>query len=161
MTPSHTELVVAIQQIKFRGNDVNELQSIGEDRRNDKRYGMQLRLRWKLVRRRRVIDSGMGQTIDMSSGGILFDAGSDLPVGLNVELAIAWPMLLREVTPMQLIVTGRILRSGDGRTAIRTVTHEFRTLGVPLDQRGAPTNSGKPPGTLLHMANVLAPPIPR
>lgn len=140
---------------------MNELQSIGGDRRNDKRYGMQLRLRWKLVRRRRVIDSGMGQTIDMSSGGILFDAGSDLPVGLNVELAIAWPMLLREVTPMQLMVTGRILRSSDGRTAIRTVTHEFRTLGVPIDQRGAPANSGKPPGTLLHMANTLATPATR
>jgi hypothetical protein len=103
---------------------------------------MQLQLRWKLIRRRREIDAGTGRTIDMSSGGILFETGCDLPAGLNVEIHIAWPMLLHEVAPMQLVVTGRIVRSDRGWAAIRTMSHEFRTVGIPANQRQmAPSSS--------------------
>jgi hypothetical protein len=115
-------------------------QIIVGDRRRNKRYGMQLPLRWKLVRRRRTIDSGTGHTIDMSSGGILFEAKADLAGGLNVELSIAWPMLLRNLTPLQLLVTGRVVRSSYGWAAIRTVTHEFHTLAVPAERRGPLAN---------------------
>ena len=66
------------------------IEAIHGDRRYDRRYGISLELRWKLVRRRRVLDSGVGATIDLSSGGILFDAGRQLPVGLGVELSISW-----------------------------------------------------------------------
>jgi PilZ domain len=142
--------------IQMRGKEVQPSETIGGERRNDRRYDIQLQLRWKLVRRRRTIDSGTGNTIDMSSGGILFEAGADLPSGLNVELSIAWPMLLRGVAPMQLVVTGRIVRSRDGWAAIRTVTHEFRTAGFPMGYRGGLTNESKTPGMLIHMENQLA-----
>ena len=141
-----------MKTIQTRSIDVQQEQTIGGDRRNDKRYGMELQLRWKLVRRRRTIESGTGHTIDMSSGGILFQAGADLPAGLNVELSIAWPILLHNVSPMQLIVHGRILRSLDGLAAIRTVTHEFRTSGQPSDQRsGLLPNSVRMPGMMIQM----------
>jgi hypothetical protein len=132
--------------------DVQEIKSIGGERRRDKRYGMQLQLRWKLVRRRRLIDAGTGCTVNMSSGGIRFEAGRDMPAGLNVELAISWPILLLNVAPMQLFVTGRILRSGEGWAAIRTVTHEFRTFSV-----GGPLNTElRTPGPLLQMKGATA-----
>jgi hypothetical protein len=131
-------------------------QTIGGDRRHNKRYGVQLPLRWKLVRRRRTIDSGTGYTIDMSSGGILFEAGADLTAGLNVELSIAWPMLLRNQTPLQLLVTGRIVRSSDRCAAIRTVTHEFHTVAVPAERRGVLANFDKGSGVLIHMEDSLA-----
>src|SRR5262249_967671 len=99
------------------------------DRRYDRRYGIALEVRWKLVRRRKVLDSGTGRTVDLSSGGILFDAGRQLPVGLNVELSIAWPALLHNVAPMQLAVSGRIVRTHGNRTAIHMNQHEFRTVG--------------------------------
>jgi hypothetical protein len=109
----------------------NSTEIIGGDRRYDRRYGIALELRWKLVRRRKVLDSGPGRTVDISSGGILFDAGRQLPVGLNVELSIAWPALLHNVSPMQLVVTGRIVRTQGNRTAIHMSQHEFRTVGAP------------------------------
>src|ERR1044072_1756717 len=96
----------------FGGNDVGD--QIAGDRRKDRRYQLQLDLKWKLIRRRRVLDTGTGQTVDVSSGGILFDAGRHLPEGLNVELSLTWPVLLHNVAPMQLVVTGRIKRCNGG-----------------------------------------------
>jgi hypothetical protein len=109
--------------------------AIGGDRRQDRRYHLQLELKWKLIRRRRVLDTGTGQTVDVSSGGILFDAGRHLPEGLNVELSIAWPVLLHNVAPMQLVAAGKIVRGDGRRVAIRTVQHEFRTVGIPNGHR--------------------------
>jgi hypothetical protein len=111
---------------------------IGGDRRADRRYPILLDLRWKLIHRRRVVDVGTGITLDLSSGGVRFESGRLLPVGLNVELAISWPMLLRGVAPMQLVVHGRIVRSEGGRTAIRMTQHEFRTVGIPAKLCSAP-----------------------
>jgi c-di-GMP-binding flagellar brake protein YcgR len=101
------------------------------NRRQDRRYHLHLDLKWKLIRRRRVLDTGTGQTVDVSSGGILFDAGRHLPEGLDMELSIAWPVLLHNVAPMQLVATGRIVRADDRRVSIQTMQHEFRTAGIP------------------------------
>src|SRR4051812_31465170 len=99
------------------------IDTIAGDRRSDRRYGIHLDVKWKLIRRRRVLDAGMGQTLDLSSGGLLFDPGRHLPEGLNVELSITWPVLLHNVAPLQLVVTGRIVRSLGQRVAVRTVQH--------------------------------------
>src|SRR5207247_17235 len=109
--------------------------TISGDRREDRRYQIQLELKWKLIRRRRVLDTGTGHTIDLSSGGILFDAGRHLPEGLNVELSLTWPVLLHNVAPMQLVVYGRIKRISGRLVAVQTTQHEFRTAGVSADYR--------------------------
>jgi hypothetical protein len=109
------------------------LDAIAGDRRSDRRYNLELELRWKLIRRRRVLDSGVGRTIDLSSGGILFESGRHMPPGLNVELSITWPVRLHDMAPMQLFVYGRIVRAQKGSAAIRMVQHEFRTAGIPAE----------------------------
>ena len=106
---------------------------IAGDRRIDRRYPILLELRWKLIRRKRVLETGTGYTLDLSSGGVQFDSGRPLPDGLNVEIAISWPVLLHSVAPMQLMVQGRIVRSEGGRIAIRMTQHEFRTAGIPAN----------------------------
>ncbi|MGA2116703.1 MAG: PilZ domain-containing protein [Bryobacteraceae bacterium] len=102
---------------------------IAGDRRAAKRYAIQLDLRWKLVRRRRVLESGSGYTVDLSSGGILFEAARQLPVGFHLELSVSWPVRLHSVSPLQLFVRGKIVRSQGGRTAVRMLQHEYRTAG--------------------------------
>lgn len=129
------------------GDDKPIHQSINGDRRYDRRYGIALELRWRVVRRRKVLESGIGATLDLSSGGVLFDAGRQLPVGVNIELSISWPALLHNVAPMQLLVTGRIVRTQGQRTAIRMTQHEFRTVGVATDQRGMLTRAQ---GMMVH-----------
>ncbi|MCU1232256.1 MAG: type pilus assembly PilZ [Candidatus Solibacter sp.] len=117
--------------------------AIAGDRRQDRRYEIQLDVKWKLIRRRRVLDTGTGQTVDMSSGGILFDAGRHLPEGLNVELSITWPVLLHNVAPMQLVAAGRIVRSSGRLVAIQTVQHEFRTVGVQAEPKAIPPRANR------------------
>ena len=121
--------------------------TINGDRRQNRRYHLQLELRWKLIRRRRVLDTGTGFTVDVSSGGVLFDAGRHLPEGLNAEVSICWPVLLHNVAPLQLVATGKIVRGIGNRVAIQTVQHEFRTMGAPDESRQTPAAStrAKPP----------------
>ena len=111
-------------------------QKIGGERRTDRRYDLALNVRWKLIRRRRVLDSGTGTTVDVSSGGILFETDRELPSGLNIELSVAWPVLLHNVAPLQLVVAGRVVRTTGRRVGVRMTQHEFRTVGVPAERRG-------------------------
>ena len=123
----------------------NEPDKIAADRRCDKRYAICLDVRWKLIRRRKVLDTGTGRTMDLSSSGTLIDAGRPLPVGLNLELSITWPVLLQNVAPLQLVVSGRIVRARGTQAAIRMVQHEFRTAGVPSEQRASMTCTTRAP----------------
>jgi len=111
-------------------------QKIGGERRTDRRYDLALNVRWKLIRRRRVLDSGTGTTVDVSSGGLLFQTDRELPSGLNIELSIAWPVLLHNVAPLQLVVAGRVVRTVGQRVGVRMTQHEFRTVGVAAERRG-------------------------
>ena len=122
---------------------------ISGERRGDRRYALQLELKWKLVRRRRVLDTGTGHTLDLSSSGILLNAGRHLPQGLNLELSVSWPVLLHNVAPLQLSVSGRIVRSEGPLAAIHMVQHEFRTAGLATDQRPALPPASPSPNNLL------------
>ena len=103
---------------------------IGGDRRTYRRYELELDVRWKLMHRRKVLESGTGRTRDLSSHGILFEAGRGIPAGSQIEAAIAWPARLHGVAPLKLLAVGRVVRSDLGCTAIRVERHEFRTAGA-------------------------------
>jgi hypothetical protein len=122
----------------------NRTDAIAGDRRHDRRYDIGLELRWKLIHRRKVLETGVGRTIDLSSGGILFDAGRDLPVGLNVELSVSWPVLLHNVAPLQLVVLGRIVRLEGQHVALRITQYEFRTMASAPDRRESQSRMRSP-----------------
>jgi PilZ domain len=103
---------------------------IGEDRRSNRRYEVELEVRWRLNHRKRLLDSGSGRTLDLSSGGVRLETNRELPVGLRVCLSIAWPILLNDTTRLQLIIEGKVVRSSRTWAAIRTERHEFRTAVV-------------------------------
>jgi hypothetical protein len=119
------------------------------DRRGDRRYNLKLDLRWKLVRRRKVLESGSGRTLDLSSSGLFFEAGRPLPVGLNVEISVSWPALLHNIAPMQLVVSGKIVRADGMRAAVSILQHEFRTAGSTAE----PINPGKPRAVSLPVSS--------
>lgn len=121
-----------------RDEQVEPVAAIGGERRADRRYSLRLDLRWKLIRRRRILEAGQGATVDFSSGGVLFETDRVMPVGLNMELSITWPVLLHNVSQLQLVVSGKVVRSQGLRTAIRMTQHEFRTLAQPMERRNAP-----------------------
>ncbi|MGA3015706.1 MAG: PilZ domain-containing protein [Bryobacteraceae bacterium] len=134
------------------------IEGIAGERRSDRRYDLKLELRWKLIRRQRLIDSGSGTSVDLSSGGILFDAGRPLPLGLNVQLSIAWPVLLHNIAPLQLMVSGRIMRTFGTCAAIQMMQHEFRTIAQPAEQRAAasPRTGRTPPAMIAGAASQFS-----
>ena len=64
------------------------------ERRSKKRFPIHRDLRYKLLEDSTVIESGMGETIDMASGGMAFQIEHPLKVGAFIELSISWPVLL-------------------------------------------------------------------
>src|ERR1035441_7598995 len=90
------------------------------ERRSKTRFPIHRDLRYKLLGDDTVMGSGMGETIDMASGGVAFQIEHSLKVGEFVELSISWPVLLDNSCAMRLIVFGRIVRTWEiGRASCR------------------------------------------
>lgn len=68
----------------------------------------------------------------MSSTGLSFRCRRPLPVGGHIELSIEWPARAEADKPMELFITGIIIRSDGGRTAVRLTSKRFRTN--PLEE---------------------------
>ena len=93
------------------------------ERRTNRRFPLSLKLRYLLPN----LPSGDGEVLDISSGGIRFQSTGVLPVGEAADLILMWPYLLNGDCPLQLMVQGRVLRSGPQGTALKISRYEFRT----------------------------------
>jgi hypothetical protein len=100
------------------------------ERRTKRRYPIHLEVQYKLLKHRRVERLGAGRTLNISSGGVLFEADGTLPPNGPIELALNWPFLLHGSCNLKLVIRGRIVRTADKAIAIRAEFHEFRTAGV-------------------------------
>src|SRR5215469_10816791 len=96
---------------------VFEQGQVGVERRTKRRFGMECEIRYRVLYRDEIVAVGSGNTINLSSCGVAFTTEHDLPLGAFVEFSIAWPALLENGCPLQLIGFGRILRSADGKAA--------------------------------------------
>jgi len=102
------------------------------DQRLNGRYPIILELQYKLLNKGRVEHLGAGRTLNISSGGVLFEADGLLPPTGPIELALSWPFLLEGICNLKLVMRGRIVRC-DTRSraiAVKTEYHEFHTAGV-------------------------------
>ena len=100
------------------------------DQRSNRRYPISLEIEYKVLRKGRVERLGLGRTLNISSGGVLFEAREDLPTGSSVELLMQWPFLLEGVCPLKLVIQGTVVRSDGKGVAVRSKHHEFRTAGA-------------------------------
>lgn len=112
------------------GSPLSPTRRLGAERRRTDRFPIQRELRYKVMSKRSGNESGAGQTIDMSSGGISFTTEHALIPGKRIEMAISWPAQLNERTALKLIARGRIVRSVQGQAAIEIDQYEFRTMGI-------------------------------
>ena len=97
------------------------------DRRNKHRFAIKRELRFKVLQNDRIVGSGTGQTVDLSSSGVSFEYAGNLKQGVLVELSISWPVLLDETCLMRLIVFGRVLRAVKRSAVCSVDRYEFRT----------------------------------
>jgi hypothetical protein len=111
------------------------IEKVESDQRLRGRYPIALELQYKLLNKGRVERLGVGQTLNISSGGVLFEAAGLLPSSGPVELAISWPFLLDGAFKLKLVMSGRIVRSDAKAIAVKVEHHEFRTTGRSLSEK--------------------------
>jgi hypothetical protein len=99
------------------------------DRRSRPRYPLEATLEYRVILGRSTA-IGQGKTINLSSGGVLFQSDQDVAEGVQIELAIAWPVRLNDVAGLTWHVTGRTVRSQGKCAAVKISRREFRTRPV-------------------------------
>jgi hypothetical protein len=101
------------------------------ERRSNPRFDLRLPLRYRISQKGIAPYTGTGLTQDLSIHGISFKCRKPLPVGAHVELLVDWPAKYGDLYPIELHVTGFILRSVNGRTAIKMTSHRLRVSEEP------------------------------
>ena len=77
----------------------------------------------------RIAETGVGKTVNISSGGVWFTTETMLTSGMPIELSMTWPVLLNDSCPMKLMIYGCVVRSNDKGAAVAIERYEFRTSG--------------------------------
>jgi hypothetical protein len=106
------------------------------DRRHSDRFPIEREMRYRILNKRGVTESGSGNTVNMSSSGVLFFAERIMAPGWRVELSINWPAKLNDKCALRLVARGRVVRSERGTAAIEILKHEFRTQSTAASVAG-------------------------
>jgi PilZ domain len=97
------------------------------DRRAKHRFAIERELRFKILDGERPTKTGIGNTVDISSGGVAFETLAKLVPGTLMEVSISWPVLLDDTCLMRLVVLGRVVRTRRQIVACTVDKYEFRT----------------------------------
>jgi len=100
--------------------------NLGQERRSSRRYDLHLPVHFRISQKGVVARWGTGLTRDMSTSGLSFRTRKPLPIGSHIELVVDWPAKYADTRPIDLQLTGFIVRSDSGRTAVRITSHRFR-----------------------------------
>jgi len=76
--------------------------------------------------------SGAGELINISTGGLLFHCAETLPVGELLRADLTWPFPTQAGQPVELRVHGIIVRSDAQGTASSISKRHFRVPELPL-----------------------------
>ena len=107
------------------------------ERRNSCRYELHLPIQYRVSERGAAPYSGSGTTCELSKSGLSFRCRRTLPVGAHIELLIEWPSRHDDLYPVELQMTGFILRSQRGKIGVRVTSHKFRVDATPAVAMGA------------------------
>ena len=101
------------------------------DRRIGARFPIEREIHYKLLVRNGGNEEGTGKSINISSGGILLTTDCHLQPGTGIEVTISWPVLLDAEVSLRLVTRGQVVRSAEGRVAMKIIRYEF--LNVQAD----------------------------
>lgn len=97
------------------------------ERRGTGRFPVREEVRYRVVQSKACKVSGIGVTLNMGSSGILFTTQEKLPLHHMVEISVNWPARLGGTCPLQLVATGRVVRSEADKAAVKIERYEFKT----------------------------------
>ena len=109
------------------------MESTIDNRRTAQRFNLRLNLRYRLSEKGVEHRWSAGTTRDLSREGLGIKPRRPLPVGSHIEIRIDWPARYESVHPVELQITGFVIRSENNRAAIRISSHRFLVHdGEPL-----------------------------
>ena len=111
--------------MRLKSETVGEPGESAVNRRANRRFPVHAEVAYKVLERDGV--AGMGQTLNVGSGGVAFTTEHRLPINEPVEVSIIWPARLDGACALKLVVTGRVLRSEEQRAVVHIERHVFRT----------------------------------
>jgi hypothetical protein len=98
------------------------------DRRNRLRFSLRLAVKCRRTGLRFVLDkTSVGESLNISSKGLLFTTSETFLPGQLVEAVIDWPMRLHGGVQLRLVVEGAVLRTARNYTVMRVEKYQFRT----------------------------------
>ena len=109
------------------------MESMIGNRRLVQRFNLRLNLRYRVSEKGVEHRWSTGTTRDLSREGLGIKPRRALPVGSHIEIRVDWPARYESVHPVELQITGFVIRSENGRAAVRISSHRF------LVQDGAET----------------------
>jgi c-di-GMP-binding flagellar brake protein YcgR len=124
------------------------------ERRSSQRFSMEWELHYRVLSQRKVEETGIGQTVNISSCGVLFSSDHGLRPKQRLELSISWPVLVNNTFALKLVARGKVVRLEPGRVAMRIQQYEFRTqssnpipsIDTRLAQSGSTIGAPSVPG---------------
>jgi PilZ domain len=99
---------------------------LATDRRSRERYPVRLSVRYRTLSTGPAL-VGVGQTINISSGGLLIASDVKIHTGTRLQVTVDWPLLLHGTTPLQLIVSCHVTRCHPEVFAVKLEQYQFRT----------------------------------
>jgi c-di-GMP-binding flagellar brake protein YcgR len=112
------------------------------DRRGNSRFPVREEVRYRMLNAKSVKVAGVGRTLDISSGGILFTTEERLPIGKLVEVAVNWPATLGGVCALRFVAVGRVVRAENNKAAVRIERYEFKTRRLDPDPVSSSRTAG-------------------
>ena len=85
-------------------------------------------MKYSLVSSGGCVRVGRGRTINLSSGGVLFEADVALPLNVSIGLSIPWPLRNGHQIQLELHVTGETVRVEGSRVAAKFDHSIFRPV---------------------------------
>jgi hypothetical protein len=112
------------------------------ERRGSVRFPITLDVRYSVLHRNGPAETGSGRLIDVSSSGLRFIAEAPVALGLKLDVAINWPVLLDGRIQLQLTVSGIVVRSSGNEVSMRIQKHDFRTRSIQLKTASPKESNG-------------------
>jgi hypothetical protein len=107
------------------------LSGFPSERRSADRFPISREVQYKVLSKRGGTEAGGGQTVNISSNGVLFTTDQYLIPGRRLELSISWPAQLNDKCQLKLVARGRVVRCEEGMAAMEIQQYEFRTRATP------------------------------
>jgi CheY-like chemotaxis protein len=109
----------------------------GADRRTNARFPCRLAVSYQALEHPFFSGKATGETVNISSKGVLFAASEPLQPGQLLQVSVDWPARLDNEVALKLVAEGRVIRMIDGQAAVRIDKYEFRTRKINPQPAGA------------------------